>query len=372
MSLSTDLDQVALSQGILLRATIELLSTCNLHCSHCYVSASRRSSLPFRRVIAILDELAAQGCMFVTFTGGEIGARRDLAAILREAKARRYCVTLLSSGTLWREKAWETIARLGIDRVRLSLYSTDPAKHDALTGVPGSHSATVATLDGLMARAVDVELACAITSVNADGVPELFDLAQNRGLRLGLDPTITWSDLGDPAPARMRANEEQLRAVARAPKLRQVLQGRPRIRRDPDHRPCRVGDVSAFVRANGDILPCAVWPDVAGNVHDGRIVDVFRNSSVFRNARSIRNRDLVGCLHCRVATRCHVCPAMNLTENRSLAIPSATSCGLARSGLGALHFLSLPNAPTSFKKSHTVHMRPRVGRSGKKLRPKEL
>src|SRR5688572_2444389 len=81
--------------------TIELLAPCNLRCPHCYVTHSAKNKLSYEVVVDLLDQMAALGVFSVTFTGGEVGLRKDLFELIAEARQRRFAVYLLSSGTLW-------------------------------------------------------------------------------------------------------------------------------------------------------------------------------------------------------------------------------------------------------------------------------
>src|SRR5206468_11496851 len=72
-------------------AQIELTYGCNLHCVHCYTDCYNRPDLikremRYAEVTSILDQLAAEGCLWVCFTGGEIFMRKDFLDIYGYAK----------------------------------------------------------------------------------------------------------------------------------------------------------------------------------------------------------------------------------------------------------------------------------------------
>ena len=61
-----------------LEGTLETTFRCNLSCVHCYVNQpassreERAKELPLSRLEAIVDELAAEGCLDLLLTGGEV------------------------------------------------------------------------------------------------------------------------------------------------------------------------------------------------------------------------------------------------------------------------------------------------------------
>src|SRR5438067_1698897 len=95
------------------RVLIELTHRCNLRCQHCYLDLlhppEELSASEWKRVI---DDMAASGTMFVTFSGGELFLRRDWLEIARHARARGLAVRLFTSGTRLTRADADAIAEL--------------------------------------------------------------------------------------------------------------------------------------------------------------------------------------------------------------------------------------------------------------------
>src|SRR6058998_2074459 len=92
----------------IVNAQIELTYGCNLHCVHCYTDCYNRPDLikrelSYAEVTRILDQLAAEGCLWVCFTGGEIFMRKDFLDIYAYAKQKGFLITLFTNGTLFTE-----------------------------------------------------------------------------------------------------------------------------------------------------------------------------------------------------------------------------------------------------------------------------
>jgi len=304
-----------------LHVTIELLASCNLRCAHCYVSHNRRGRLTLPALSVLFDQIHKAGAFDVTLTGGEIGLRQDLWEIIGELKRRHFSIGLLSSGTRWKEADWDRLAELQLSEVRLSLYAIEPKVHDAVTGVAGSHSATMATLLGLKERGVSVAVGCPILQVNAAEVPKVIDWAETQELAVGIDPLIGPTDLGDRGPEKLGASPAVLARLFRDPAvLPIVLSGaRPTAQKfKPSDKPCRVGQISCFVDSTGAMFPCTRWPKPAGNILDEDFLQIWRSAPEMLRARSVTVAELDSCRGCGNRDSCEPCVALSLIGGKSV------------------------------------------------------
>ena len=79
----------------------ELTYRCNLKCAHCYQTGlSYGEELSTKKIYSILDELASLGCLYITFTGGEILLRKDFLDIAQYARKKNFALRLFTNGTL--------------------------------------------------------------------------------------------------------------------------------------------------------------------------------------------------------------------------------------------------------------------------------
>ena len=86
--------------------SIEPTRRCNLRCAHCYVGAERFSpdagagELDTAAWLALIDDVAAAGCLELCCTGGEPLLRADFPALYERARRAGIAVTLFTNGTL--------------------------------------------------------------------------------------------------------------------------------------------------------------------------------------------------------------------------------------------------------------------------------
>ncbi len=328
MNILPHLAKTLMARNVPLGSTIELLAPCNLHCTHCYVTHSKKNRLTLPVLVDLFDQMAEAGSFSVSLTGGEIGLRKDLFQIIEAARQRYFAIRLLSTGTLWREQHWDRIAELAVQDVRMSVYAVDAAVHDTVTCTPGSHTKTMTSVMGLRERGVNVTLACPIMATNAHEVLRVVELGEQLGVDVAIDPRITWTDASNETPATTRASVEQIAEVYRDERVRKRFAPSEQSCAAPqdDDTPCSVGRQYSFIQCTGDVLPCSNWPRSCGNVLEQRYLDIWRNSLGLGFARSVSHKMLTGCDGCGDRGDCHPCIAMNLQERGSVALPAQTTC----------------------------------------------
>lgn len=142
---------------------LELTNRCNLRCVHCYTDShpgsGHRDRLTTEDLESVLRQAYALGCRSVQFIGGEPQLYRDFRRLLGTASDIGFTlIEVFSNLTQLREETLEFAAEAGI-RFATSVYSDDPAEHDAITQVRSSHARTIGNLRRLVERGVGTRAA---------------------------------------------------------------------------------------------------------------------------------------------------------------------------------------------------------------------
>ena len=86
---------LSLERAVPLRVIFEITYRCNAACDFCYVVPGREPELTTDECCALVDALKAEGCLFLTLTGGEPLVRGDFFEIAAHARAARSNPALL-------------------------------------------------------------------------------------------------------------------------------------------------------------------------------------------------------------------------------------------------------------------------------------
>ena len=93
-------------------------------------------------------ELGQRSSLLVSFTGSEPFLRDDLPAIVAATAARHFPL-LVTNGWLVSPARARAVWEAGLEAATVSMEDALPERHDALTGVPGSHARAVSALETL-------------------------------------------------------------------------------------------------------------------------------------------------------------------------------------------------------------------------------
>ena len=141
---------------------------CNQKCLHCYAAGQPLSDTPELTTAQwkeILAKLRAANVPQVTFTGGEPTLRADLVELV---DAAQWFVTRLNTnGRLLTPELCRRLYDASLDSVQVTLYSHDPAIHNALVGAEGFDD-TVAGIKNAVAAGLSVSVNTPLCSLNTD------------------------------------------------------------------------------------------------------------------------------------------------------------------------------------------------------------
>lgn len=141
---------------------------CNQKCLHCYAAGQPLSDTPELTTAQwkeILAKLRAANIPQVTFTGGEPTLRADLVELVEVAQW--FVTRLNTNGRLLTPELCRRLYDASLDSAQVTLYSHDPAVHNALVGAEGFDD-TVAGIKNAVAAGLSVSVNTPLCSLNTD------------------------------------------------------------------------------------------------------------------------------------------------------------------------------------------------------------
>ena len=188
---------------------------CNQKCLHCYAAGQPLSDTPELTTAQwkeILAKLRAANVPQVTFTGGEPTLRADLVELVEVAQW--FVTRLNTNGRLLTPELCRRLYEASLDSVQVTLYSHDPAIHNALVGAEGFDD-TVAGIKNAVAAGLSVSVNTPLCSLNEDYAATVR-FVHELGVRYVTCSGLIPSGSAEGAESRAtRLTEEQLTDVLR-------------------------------------------------------------------------------------------------------------------------------------------------------------
>ncbi len=192
-------------------ATIELTYGCNLRCAHCYNPTHKaKGELKREELYRILDGLKEEGCLWVTFTGGEMFTRPDVFDILGYAGKLGLVLIFYSNAAAITPQRAERIKALRPMRVEVSLYGATQQTYEAVTGIKGSYSAFLRGVSLLRERRIPLLVKMPVMTLNRHEVAEASDLVSGWGVKFQYCADILPGQDGSRQPLRYRLSPQQV------------------------------------------------------------------------------------------------------------------------------------------------------------------
>jgi len=312
-----DFNRRASRQRIPLMGNLDLTHRCNLRCRHCYLDEASRaarepgSELDTAAWLNVIDQVVDAGCLYMLLTGGEPLLRPDFARIYRYTKEKGCLVTVFTNGTRVDEPLLDLFSSLPPRHVEISLYGATPAVHDAITGVAGSQRRSLAAIDRLLERGIQVRLK---TILMRDNLHEFYDLeamARERGVAFRFDAAIFPRLSGDPAPLAQRVGVEEVVEREFADEIRREEWRRfyDRFAGTPAADKlfvCGAGRTHFHVDPVGRLQPCLMVTSIAGDLKESDFSTEWRCLGDRLEARKMPADS--PCRACDRKSLCGYCP----------------------------------------------------------------
>lgn len=332
--------------GVPFSVHLDLTFRCNEKCVHCYLDHEDHGELTTAEIKNLLKEMAEAGVFILTLSGGEIFLRKDLFEILEYARELTFCVKLKTNAVMIHEAQAARLRELGVQQIQVSIYSHRPEIHDAITKLPGSLKRSIAGIRFLKAQGIRITIANVLMKSNQHDVYGVRALAEELGVEVSLDPTISPMMDGDRSILDLNTDVSVLQELFHdpfvTPNTEEFCAPPPSSTQNAmDSVPCSAGHSACYVSPYGEFYPCVAFPLSCGNVREQRFIDIWRNSEQLNEVRSIRLRDLTGCSECTHGATCTRCPGMAFLEG-NMRGPSTADCekSFARTGIPSKNLLA--------------------------------
>lgn len=291
----------------------EMTQACALACRHCRATAMPEPNpqeLTFEESVAFLRQIPEFGEPLpqLILTGGDPLNRPDLFLLIDEARRLNIGVSITPAATAALTRGvLERLKSHGVEALGLSLDGSTAARHDSIRGVPGTFDRTIDAIRWAQELEMPLQVNTLASQETAGDVQAIYELLKNYAVtRWSLFFLISVGRGSVLEPLTPGEGEELMGWVYRtaqsapfivatteAPSYRRVAVEKMRaermtgeqIKRSAAYRGfgIRDGNGIMFVSNTGDICPAGFLPLAAGNVRTDRVVEVYRDSDLFKS-----------------------------------------------------------------------------------------
>lgn len=339
------INQIMAEHRIMFSLVLELTYRCNEKCVHCYCPQNhKQAELSTSDLITLLDEFETLGGLQLQLTGGELFIRKETRDLLRHLQQRHFLVSMISNLTLMDEELLDLIEAVHPRSVGCSIYSANPKLHDGVTGVPGSHVKSIASIRALRQRGIPMMLKTPLMKHTVSGWKEVEELGRELGCSSQFDFNITARNDGSLRPLDLRVHDKQAIAELFTRRFGMLhIHGEPLSTMtgpSEDAQICGAGATGLAIGPGGSIHPCIGLPLELGRWPDNSLASVWNESSFFSKWSERRLHHIPQCRNCDSVSTCFRCPGAWFTETGSVDAPNEYTCYLARIASNTTSFQS--------------------------------
>lgn len=324
-------------------AEVAVTSACNIKCRFCYAGCTESTkegqleASGFKKVLDIIRFEAEVPS--VSFTGGEPLLFAGLTELIRHAAQENGMrVNLITNGTLIDRRAAKKMARAGLASAQVSIESAYKEEHEAITGVPGSHDASIAGFRALQAAGVHVHPHITICSLNKNRIADYPEFVRRLGAERFSANLMIPAGRGSDRLLKVGYAEiggiiARIRQAAAAAGVEFMWYSpTPVCLFNPvaaglGNKGCSACEGLLSVDARGNVLPCSSWQEPLGNLLEEGFTPIWQKKESLR----IRAKEAAPppCKKCRHFAVCQgACPLYFRAHGWTELESYWQSCGL--------------------------------------------
>ncbi|MDI6839435.1 MAG: radical SAM protein [bacterium] len=329
---SLDFHQKMGSKSIPIKGQMELTFRCNLKCVHCYVTEdTTKEELSLQEITNILDQIHQQGCLWLSFTGGEPLMRSDFLEIYRFAKRKGFLISILTNGTLMTPEIVEYLAQEPPFSIELTLNGVTQDTYEKISRVHGSFRKAMEAIKMILDKKLPLKIKTKATCLNYHELDKIRDFIESLGIEFKLNAMLYPKLDSSPEPCSFRLSLEEIASLDRffqdnGECQESYLKKENFIPSDNLFR-CAAGTYSFHISPYGELIFCTFMRKPSFDLKKGAFRDGFY--TLYPEIRSLKYQTNSKCKDCKIFYLCSQCPALAKLENSDYEKPIDYFCQLA-------------------------------------------
>lgn len=280
---------------------LELTSSCNNRCLHCYSASSPHIAagcVPHTRWLELITEAHQAGAYGIQLIGGEPLLYPKWRELVIKAREENYeFIEVFTNATLVDDECIEFFKQHDVS-VATTIYANNAEVHDKVTLHPGSFVKTMTAIKKILSKGIPLRIASIIMKANEHEAENIMNLLAELGVEPAPPDVVRPTGRGDDLELLPQAYSKppirppffiDAEAFAKAQNFHSCLAGR------------------LAITATGDIIPCIFARDqVCGNILDTSLVTIL-NGQLLTACWQTTKDCIIKCQDCEYRFACADC-----------------------------------------------------------------
>jgi len=313
-------------------AVLEITSSCNLKCIHCYSSSGKpkQNQLTTEEWFNVCNDLAKINSKEVCLIGGEPFLHKDWESIANKVKDLSMELSLISNGFSIGDEIVSKLVGLEPCEISLSLDGATSKTHDFIRGGNGSFKKVLESISSLTNNDIQVSIITTVNKINFKELSAMADLLIGKKVKWNIQASapvgrfskkyaLTKEDFYAMGlfilSARKRYSTDELPVIAaQCVGYNSHFVQKSLFPYEWDG--CLGGRKFISIQSDGGVKGCLSLPDdyIEGNIRQRSLIDIWNDQNSFAYSRKFKREDLgQNCKGCRYDEKCKGgCPTMSI------------------------------------------------------------
>ncbi|HJH30005.1 MAG TPA: radical SAM protein [Methanosarcinaceae archaeon] len=266
--------QIALGKYIPETASFEITRECKCNCEHCVVSGGE-GDMDIDSIKRAIDEALDMGAFIVTFTEGDPLLREEIFELIEYVDKDRAIVNIFTPGTEITPEVAKRLKDAGLHSLLVSIYSTDPKKHDSVRRLDGAYEMATAAIKCGLDAGLLVTMTTHVSPKNIDELQEMYDLSSE----LGVHEFSLWESVPKKAGDAILSDDDRQVILDMYHRVN-TTKGGPRIFSNTffegEMLGCMAGQRWVHICVDGSVKPCPYLPFEYGNIENESLKSIWK------------------------------------------------------------------------------------------------
>ncbi len=266
--------QIALGKYVPETASFEITRECKCNCEHCVVSGGE-GDMDIDSIKRAIDEALDMGAFIITFTEGDPLLREEIFELIEYVDKDRAIVNIFTPGTEITPEVAKRLKDAGLHSLLVSVYSTDPKKHDSVRRLDNAYDMATAAIKCGLDAGLLVTMTTHVSPKNINELQEMYDLASE----LGVHEFSLWESVPKQAGDAILSDDDRQVILDMYHRINTTKSG-PRIFSNTFFEGqmlgCLAGQRWVHVCVDGSVKPCPYLPFEYGNIENDSLKSIWK------------------------------------------------------------------------------------------------